>query len=57
MAYKTVWVRPLFWGGDFILGGTDSAGSIEVRGVHLGDIITTPGSQVTVDATKCAVTN
>jgi hypothetical protein len=59
MAFHTVWVRPLFWGGDFWLGKLESNGSLEARGVHLGDIIKTWGSKssVTVDASKCTVTN
>jgi hypothetical protein len=54
---STIWLRPSFWGGDFILGQLDTGGALDVRGAHLGDTITTPNSYVQVDATMCTVTN
>jgi hypothetical protein len=52
----TVWVRPLFWGGDFTVGKLDSNSTLMVHGVHLGDTIWSPRSIVKVDSTMCTVT-
>ena len=55
-AGNTVSLIPSFWGPAFWEGALDYQGAIELRGVHLGDVIQTPGATVTVGASQCAPT-
>jgi hypothetical protein len=56
LANAVIQVRPAFWSGDYNLGVLDSAGSIEVYGVHLGDTLFLPHTTFTVDSSMCTVT-
>ena len=55
-AGDTVWVRPSFWAGDFTVGRLGITGSLQVRGVHLGDSIWSNHSVVAVTSAMCAGT-